>query len=333
MDDTGCRVTRGFVLPSRSSSADSSDSSLGAETPGTPASPLQDATPGFKRPTGSLYHAPEMAILRSHSDASLHKPTDMGQFQRPPQLGARSQTFNGRRASCWRVSEQEPSEHRVASALTQGLQSSDHLAKLRKSMRRTQSDQTGLMLAANAPDIRPEEDAKSSCAIVSSLDEDNAIADSEDDNEEDDPSRTNMAHVSGIAAQRNRPTYAQRRAMSDQRIHRQKAPSPLSLVPPVQRVTTVVASTVGGYVLAEHDRVIETPVEIKSFVYGEMVPDRALRPSRSRPRPSKGVLKKAGGRSPSEDPAKHVHTSIRRDSGAVFGGSAASQAKYHSQME
>jgi hypothetical protein len=214
-------------------------------------------------------------------------------------------------------------------------------------MRRTKSDHAGYLAMHSAAtghtNSHPEGDAKSSCAIIGSLDAEEAIAsDSEDDADGHEFTMAcNMVQTSVIAAQRNRPTYAQRRAMSDQRIDHHKAPLPLppALSPSVPhvRVATVVVSTVVGYMSAEHEGEIETPIEVKSFAHGEMVPHRSLRPSRSRPLPTKGVLKKFGSRSSSEDSVKHVHTAISRGSGSVVNGrvvlDATPQAQCKSQVE
>lgn len=320
VDATGCKITIGFILPSRPSSRSSSASSSDTQSPGTPASPLEEAIPGFFRPTGSLYHAPEMAVLRSHSDSSLHRPSETGALHRPPQLGGRSNTFNGRRASCWR---DEGSSTTIIPAPARDTNSPHRFLRLGKSMRRTKSDHTGLisMQARATTDAPPQSDAARSCAIVGSTDEEeNAIASDSDENDDGDDFATTCTFLkkSGIAAQRSRPTYAQRRAMSDQRANPQKHSSPLSpLLQQAQQATAMMVSTSARY---RHEEDIETPIEVKSFTYEEMVPHHVLHPSRSRPRPAKGVLKKTGSRSSSEDSVKHVHTAIRRGSGSVVNG-------------
>lgn len=267
-----------------------------------------------------------MATLRSHSDSSLHKPTNMGVFQRLPQLGGRSQTFHGRRARSWQDAGYDSTLH-PDSALD--LNSSDHLVRLRKSMRRTKSDHTGLvsMQAAEALTsgidipLRSQGDAEQTCAIVGSVEEENAIAsDSEDDGEGDLPLNLKYRQASGIAAQRSRPTYAQRRAMSDQRVTNQRSRPPLLPTPPILQVTNLVVSTTTNFMSAGHEADRETPIEVKSFSYEEVLPPTALRPSRSRPRPLKGVLKKGGSRSSSEDSTKRIHVAIGGGSRSVLNG-------------
>lgn len=315
IDASGCKVVRGFLLPSRSSSRSSGASTHEIEVPGLLASPIEAASPGFFRPTGSLYHAPEMAILRSDSESSLHKPSDRATFLRPPQLGGRSQTFHGRRASSWYDAGPGTTDL-VAEA--REASSSVHHVKLHTSMRRTQSDHTGLISMQAAAVLKIDTliavKASESCAISEEPEEENAIASDSDDDDEDD-----FLPVSGIAAQRSRPTYAQRRAMSDQRVECQQCLPPLpyrQLPPPALRVIST--TIVQDFAIREiEEREEETPIEIKSFAYEEIIPPHELRPSSSRPRPIKGVLKKVGSRSSSEDSAKHVHTAIRRDSGAV----------------
>lgn len=199
-------------------------------------------------------------------------------------------------------------------------------------MRRTQSDHTGLISLQAATliqiDTRALDVSVESCAISDVPEEENAIAsDSEDEDDEDKfPTMCNAYQVSGIAAQRSRPTYAQRRAMSDQRVVRRDYLPPLPCVRPAPQVSALVVATAVQYVSTALEEAIdtpienETPIEVKSFAREEMIPHHALRPSRSRPQPTKGVLKTAGSRSSSEDSVKQVHTSIRRGSGSVVDG-------------
>ncbi|KAK4635828.1 hypothetical protein CLAFUW4_02045 [Fulvia fulva] len=99
VDESGCIITRGFLIPSRSSSIDSlarsSTSSL--ETVGTPASPVDEAPPGFLKPTGGLSDAPELQALQSRSPEALCRPSksdgNLTTYAGRPQLGERRRTW------------------------------------------------------------------------------------------------------------------------------------------------------------------------------------------------------------------------------------------------
>lgn len=67
----------------------------------------------------------------------------------------------------------------------------------------------------------------------------------------------------------------------------------------------------------DHDRDEETPTEVRSYEIGSRLgAPNTVRPSRSMPRPAKGVLKKPGSRSP----PRTVKTRIRSTSHEVVGG-------------
>ncbi|PIB02610.1 hypothetical protein CB0940_00373 [Cercospora beticola] len=71
---------------------------------------------------------------------------------------------------------------------------------------------------------------------------------------------------------------------------------------------------------------LETPIEVKTYDTSSALAMRSLRPSRTRPKPAKGVLKKSGsppstGASTTEcSPTKKVQTRNRSGSGEVVGG-------------
>lgn len=314
VDAAGCKITMGFLLPSRSARGSSSDTQI----PRTPASPMVEAAPGFSRPTGSLYHAPEMAVLRSNSESSLHRPSAVGALHRPTPLWAgRSQTFNGRRASWWRGGDGGGGVL-VTSPLARDANPSDRRAERETSKRRTQSDYT---------ELRGPVDADQSCAIISSVEEEETAIASDSDCDSDDVSatRNDLERRSGIAAQRSRPTYAQRRAMSDQRnLHLQLQKHHLTPRPSRERRDSrlAISTTTLEYISTHREGPEETPIEIRAFADREMAPHHILSSSKSRVTAMKGVLKNTTGSWTSPSPSssgeseRHVSAKIRKGSGS-----------------
>ncbi|KXT14599.1 hypothetical protein AC579_3681 [Pseudocercospora musae] len=122
IDDNGMLIQRGFLAPvSRSSSQNSlaptlttssASSSFNADFI-TPATSFESSAPGYTRPTGSLYHAPEFRRLRNESATSLllpvqHPPLEVAWKPRPG-MGERRQTWQ---SASKRVSQSSPNSYR-----------------------------------------------------------------------------------------------------------------------------------------------------------------------------------------------------------------------------
>ncbi|KAF7186944.1 hypothetical protein HII31_11738 [Pseudocercospora fuligena] len=137
IDDNGMVIQRGFLAPvSRSSSQNSlartltnssASSSFNAEFI-TPATSFESPGPGYSRPTGSLYHAPEFRRLRNESATSLllpvqHPPLEVVWKPRPG-MGERRQTWQ---SASKRVSQSSPNSYKGAEG---GLEMSQHEAIL-----------------------------------------------------------------------------------------------------------------------------------------------------------------------------------------------------------
>ncbi|KAF2214743.1 hypothetical protein CERZMDRAFT_95135 [Cercospora zeae-maydis SCOH1-5] len=179
--------------------------------------------------------------------------------------------------------------------------------------------------------------------LVSASLADNAIAsDSEDDDYtcKGDPKTTAALRQAALHRERNIAIHVpndgshdepaqelQKRSMSDAavavRLAEPGSSSPhkrnFSTGSPTVRLVAPTAST------SKSDRAdeLETPVEVKTYDTASALSIRSLRPSKTRPKPAKGVLKKSGsppstGPSTTEcSPTKKVQTRVRSGSGDV----------------
>ncbi|SMR45141.1 unnamed protein product [Zymoseptoria tritici ST99CH_3D1] len=311
ISDRGCVITHGFIIPSRSSSKSSlesmarssSTSSINpSEIPGTPASPISIAPPGYQQPTGSLYHAPEMQILKRMSTSSMLPPTaPTGSLSRPPMPPRRQTEPPPQKTGRWATSDLEQTTCKVVSGIAQL-----HL-------------QSRIPLPCPQP-VRT--DSKNAIIIVAACDAENAI---ESDSEEEEEEEFTHPKQCGIAAMRAKPTYFQRRALQAQSLLARRSSSCAG-----DSATISAGMTIKAAPARENDPPVlrsfeecETPREVRSFSRGDRVPHRALRPSASRPSPVKGVLKRRDSprssgeseRSGEGGGGKRVSTSVRMESG------------------
>ncbi|CAK3986355.1 Hypothetical predicted protein [Lecanosticta acicola] len=228
IDANGCVVQKGFIIPSRTSSFDSrisTGSSAIAEDPGTPASPMEQAPPGFNRPTGSLVDAPELEVLR-RSSASPQR--SWGYYSGSKIYGDRPlldrrQTWQAEPSSRWADADLADPACKFRTAHVPRSQLSFHPLETRKgqsAMRRVKSEQVHIQhlkgrykSQKHLTDKVPRVVQKKDVGIVAQEDAENAIASDSDDDEDDDDGALTMG---GIAAQRKRADYATRRARSDE---------------------------------------------------------------------------------------------------------------------
>lgn len=267
IDESGCVIQRGFMIPSRSSSQSSlarTPTNSSIATDGTPASPIECPRPGYARPTGSLYDAPEFAALRTKSASSLCPPSEHlggggaghpGRLERRQTWQLKSARSSSNASSRWNDDDLEDTKCKTASAT---YSSKKHLAapvavplqrpavpyqaramsRLKNAVhaRRTKSEQVDhkdvaqkknhqTQLERTKTDEKNESDVQknSHVTLVAKADAEDAIA-SDDDGEPEDGIYADIPGLlkSGIAAQRCRPSYATRRAISDAKAEEMK---------------------------------------------------------------------------------------------------------------
>ncbi|KAI5369291.1 hypothetical protein Slin15195_G001670 [Septoria linicola] len=241
IDDNGCIITRGFVVPSRSSSqsslARSTTSSL--DTSSTPLSPTETPSPGYCRPS-AFSHAHDSGLRPNSSLTSLLRATGIPTTSNRPGLTHR-ETWQSNSplsycSSRWDDDDLETTTCRAADVFPVPPAAASRYTQARRTRRsqttksmghikRSRSEQTNLHRMAIIDNKAPSAPAQGATEIyraagqqtsgvtISSEHADNAI---ESDSDEDD-FLSSSAQSRCIAAKYNRLDYATRRAATDER--------------------------------------------------------------------------------------------------------------------
>lgn len=231
VNEDGCIVQRGFLVPNRTSPSHPRT----ARPPPATYWPIQ----GFPRPTGSLFDAPELRVLARKHPESLHRPTksagDLEHMANPnskPSMGERRQTWqSGAPSTRWTDEELagvtcKPSStyhaHTHAPGLATGRR--DRIVHMHRTpnvqgdlhaLEHDQSRKDSTTRQSKSHEKKKNEAAtKQDIRLVSQADAEDAIA---SDSEDDDNVLADAEHQQRLAAQRKRTSYAERREIQDEK--------------------------------------------------------------------------------------------------------------------